>query len=258
MDRLHHTNVCDHLMILSQCLFKFEVSREVGKVLWTYSFYPNFFKIKLSLVCHDTLCYLIDSLNLNDSAEEIDPFLECTFGNTQYFFSSAQDPNEESSVFKTSRKFACALVNCSAPTVFVRGGNFAKEHELPIEAALPFAFPYGIKRPKNEASNSCIYKSVYSDRYLWLVMPQFMMPDVVLVLHQMFSRQISFETGVMTCRNQISGNDFGKSLTQVTAKDFDQSAYNPDHAINSNVQHIVKSITTSGLREFILREKITR
>jgi hypothetical protein len=48
----------------------------------------------------------------------------------------------------------------------------------------------------------------------------------------------------MTCRNQISGNDFGKSLTRVTAKDFEQSASNPDHATNSNVQHIVKSVTT--------------
>ena len=75
--------------------------------------------------------------------------------------------------------------------------------------------------------------------------PQFMTPEVVLVLHQMISCQISFETGVMTCMNQNSGNDFGKSLTKVTAKDFEQSASNPDHATNSNVQHIVKSITTS-------------
>jgi len=72
-----------------------------------------------------------------------------------------------------------------------------------------------------------------------------MMPDVVLVLHQMFSHQKSFETGVMTRRNQKSGNDFGKSLTRVTVKDFDKSASHPDHAPNSNVEHIVKSISTS-------------
>ena len=28
-------------------------------------FYPNFFKIKLLLVFHETLCYLIDSFNLH-------------------------------------------------------------------------------------------------------------------------------------------------------------------------------------------------
>jgi hypothetical protein len=67
----------------------------------------------------------------------------------------------------------------------------------------------------------------------------------VLILHQMFSCQIASETGVMTLRNQISRYDFGKSLNQVTAKDFEQSASNPDHATNNSVQHIVKSITTS-------------
>jgi hypothetical protein len=73
-----------------------------------------------------------------------------------------------------------------------------------------------------------------------------MTPDVVLILHQMFSYQISFETGVMTCRNQKSGNDFGKSLTRVTPKDFEESASNPDHAMtmNSSVQHIIMSNTT--------------
>ena len=85
----------------------------------------------------------------NDTAEEIVLSLETTFGDTQYFFSSAQDPNEESSVYKTSRKFACALVNRSVPMVFVWGGNFAKEHKLLVEAVLPFAFPYstgGLKK----------------------------------------------------------------------------------------------------------------
>ena len=72
---------------------------------------------------------IIQDQKHNDTAEEIDPSLETTFGDTQYFFSSAQDPNEESSVYETSRKFACALVNRSVPTVFVWGGNFAKEHK---------------------------------------------------------------------------------------------------------------------------------
>jgi len=49
-------------MILSQGLFKFEV--EKCERCHEHIFYPNFFKIKLLYVCHETLCYLIDSLNL--------------------------------------------------------------------------------------------------------------------------------------------------------------------------------------------------
>ena len=70
------------------------------------------------------------------------------------FFFSNQDPTDESSVYETSRKFACALVNRSAPTVLVRGGNFAKEHELPVEAVLPFAFPYGSGGPKTKRATA--------------------------------------------------------------------------------------------------------
>ena len=73
--------------------------------------------------------------------EEVDPELENTFGGVTYAFSSAQDPVEESSVFKTSRKFACAMVKQSNPVLMLHGGNYAKEHEVDIEAVLPFAFP---------------------------------------------------------------------------------------------------------------------
>ena len=49
---------------------------------------------------------IIQDLMNNDCAPEIDPELETSFGDAQYFFSSAQDPNEETSVYETSRKFA--------------------------------------------------------------------------------------------------------------------------------------------------------
>jgi hypothetical protein len=58
--------------------------------------------------------------------EEIDPSLEMSFGDTQYFFLSAQDPNEESLVNETSQKVACALVNTVLPFAFPYGGGGQK------------------------------------------------------------------------------------------------------------------------------------
>ena len=132
---------------------------------------------------------IIQDQKHNDTAEEIDPSLETTFGDTQHFFSSAQDPNEESSVYETSRKFACELVNRSAPAVFVQGGNFAKEYELPVEAVLPFAFPYGTGGPKTKCATPISLKTCIQ-QYFHSAMPQFMTADVVLVLHQLFSLQL--------------------------------------------------------------------
>ena len=158
-------------------------------------------------------------------------------------FSSAQDPTEESSVYETSRKFACALVNRSAPTVFVRGGNFAREHELPVEAVLPFAFPYGSGGPKTKRATAISLKTCIQ-RYFRLAMPQFMTAEVVLVLHQLFTRQLSYETGIMTCRNQNPREDIRKTLSRLTPKDFHLPSTNSEQPLSNNVEHIVKTITT--------------
>ena len=92
-------------------------------------------------------------------------------------------------MYETSRKFACDLVHRSAPTVFAWEGNFAKEHELPIEAVLPFAFPYGTGGPKTKRATHVSFKQCIQ-RYMQLAMPQFMTSYLVLVMHQMILYQI--------------------------------------------------------------------
>lgn len=48
----------------------------------------------------------------------------------------------------------------------------------------------------------------------------------------------------MTCRNQQNGRDFRKTISKLTAQDFQDAAQNPDSSTNTNAQRIVKSITT--------------
>ena len=75
-------------------------------------------------------------------------------------------------------------------------------------------------------------------------MPQFMTADVVLVLHQLFSRQLSYETGIMTCRNQNPREDIRKTLSRLTPKDFQLPSTNSEEPLSNNVEHIVKTIMT--------------
>ena len=112
-----------------------------------------------------------------------------------------------------------------------------------MKAVLPFTFPCGSGGPNAKGATAISIKS-YIQRYLQLAMPQFMTADVELVLHQLFSHQISFETGIMTCRNQHSGDFFAKMLGQLTLKGFERSLLNPENLMNDNIEHIVKSITT--------------
>jgi len=59
---------------------------------------------------------IIEDRKDNTTAKEVDPLIENMFGDRQFFFSSAQDPTEESSVYEMSNKCACPLINRSAPT----------------------------------------------------------------------------------------------------------------------------------------------
>ena len=61
MDWFHDIYVSDHMVILSKCLFKVEVSRKWERCC-VINFYHNFFKIKLLLEFHEIICYLIDSI----------------------------------------------------------------------------------------------------------------------------------------------------------------------------------------------------
>lgn len=177
--------------------------------------------------------------------ESVDPELENTFGGISYSFSSARDPNDETSVFKTSKNFACAMVKEANPVLLLHGGNYAREHEVDIEAVLPFAFPYGMGGP-NQKRRTAISKSEVIRRYVRLAMPQFMTPDVILVLHHIFTRQLSFNTGVMTCRNTFnSSNEFTKKINSLKASDFETTEEQPNPCANANVNSVVKSIQTS-------------
>jgi len=86
-----------------------------------------------------------DSTNNTDSA--VNRAVEETFSGGTYFFSSAQEPSESTSVYGSKRNFALAMMNRSAPTLLAVGGKFEKSNEVKVENILPFAFPYGIGGP---------------------------------------------------------------------------------------------------------------
>jgi hypothetical protein len=65
-----------------------------------------------------------------------------------YYFSTAQDPSQHTSVYGFSEFFALAIFQRSAPTLLAYGGTYAKHAEMKIENILPFAFPFGIGGPQ--------------------------------------------------------------------------------------------------------------
>ena len=57
----------------------------------------------------------------NNTDREINGGIKKTFKGGTYYFSTAQDPSDKTSVYADSKKFAMALINQSAPTLLTIG-----------------------------------------------------------------------------------------------------------------------------------------
>jgi hypothetical protein len=83
----------------------------------------------------------------NDTNDQTNKTVETNFEGGTYFFSSAQDPSENTLVYGSTDRFALAMINHSAPTLLAYGGTYAYNVEIKVEKILPFAFPFGIGGP---------------------------------------------------------------------------------------------------------------
>jgi hypothetical protein len=88
--------------------------------------------------------------NTNDPTNET---VEADFEGGTYFFSSAQDLSENTSVYGSTNRFFLAMFKRSAPTLLEYGGTYADKVEMKVENILPFAFPFWYWRPKDETKS---------------------------------------------------------------------------------------------------------
>jgi hypothetical protein len=104
-----------------------------------------------------------------------------------YYFLSAQDPSESTSVYGSSERFALAMFQGSAPTLLAYGGNYANVNDVPVENILPFAFPFGIGGPKMKRRMQ-VSLELCIQLYLRLSLKQFMEGPTILVLNHIYNR----------------------------------------------------------------------
>jgi hypothetical protein len=109
----------------------------------------------------------------------------------------------------------------SAPTLLAYGGTYAKNTDMKIENILPFAFPFGIGGPKMQQIVTVSLK-LCIQVYMCLSLGQFMEGPTILVMNHIYNRQMSYKTGVMTCRSSIDGIPLGEKLSTLSIEDFEQ------------------------------------
>jgi hypothetical protein len=132
-----------------------------------------------------------------------------------YFFSSTQDPSENTLAYGSTDRFALAMFNCSAPTLLAYGGTYTNNVEIKVENILPFAFPFGIGGPKMKQRVK-VSLELCIQMYMQLLLQQFMEGPTILVMNHIYNRQMSYKSGVMTCRSRVDGVPLGEKLSTLS------------------------------------------
>ena len=90
-----------------------------------------------------------DAESPHNTDEEGDPLIEMQCEDGVFYFTSGNEPRKETSVFKTTRELAVAILeNRSAPTLVIQGGRYARHNESrAFENVLPIQFPFGSGGP---------------------------------------------------------------------------------------------------------------
>jgi hypothetical protein len=154
-----------------------------------------------------------DKESTKNTDNPYDKTVEAMYEGGTYYFSPAQDPSESTSVYGSSERFALAMFQSSAPTLLAYGENYANVDDVAIENILPFAFPFGIGGPKMKHRTQ-VSLELCIQLYLRLSLKQFMEGPTILVLNHINNRQMSYMSGVMTCRSTVNGVSLGDRLSR--------------------------------------------
>ena len=67
----------------------------------------------------------------------------------------------------------------------------------------------------------------------------------ILVMNHIFNRQMSYKTGVMTCRSTIDGVPLGEKLSTLSTEDFEQINDNNNDNLNATTKSFLRAISTT-------------
>jgi hypothetical protein len=205
--------------------------------------HPGFKKISIPEECPQPL--LVEYRETNNNTDfSINKNVDSSYDGGTYYFSSAQDPSVATSVYGSPERFALALFQRSAPTLLAYGSTYANITDVPIENILPFALPFGIGGPKMKQRVK-VSLQLCIQLYLELSLTQFMEGPTILVMNHIYNRQLSYISGVMTCRSTVNGVSLGEKLSKLTVQDLEKVRENNTDNLHDNTQGLLKAISMS-------------
>ena len=183
-----------------------------------------------------------DTVNNTDQSEN--PNIENVFVNGTFDFSTSQEPSCSSSVYDNEQQFSMNLIHDNSPTLLACGGNYANLKDVGIENFLVTIFPFGVGGPKMRRRTKVSQKECLR-KYLRTSLPHFMRGDTVQIIHHMFSRILSFETGVMVGRGNCGGVPIAERLGKLTEADINSANEDNNVPLTERMALFTKSLSTT-------------
>jgi hypothetical protein len=206
--------------------------------------HPGYYKVPVPQDCPQPLL-VEDPETRNNTDDPANVALEANYEGGTFVFSSAQDPSEDTSVYGSSDRFAIAIMNRCAPTLLASGGTYANNVEMNVENILPFAFPFGIGGPKMKRRVQVSFE-LCIQVYMRLSLCQFMEGPTILVMNHIYNRQMSFKSGVMTCRSNVGGITMGEKFSMLSTENFEKiDMENNTNNLDETTKGFLKGVATT-------------
>ncbi len=180
----------------------------------------------------------------NNTDDQTNKTVEANYAGGMYYFSTAQDPSQHTYVYGSSDIFVLGMFQHSGPTLLAYGGTYAKNANMKIENILSFAFPFDIGGPNMEQRLK-VSLELCIQVYAHLSLGQFMEEPTILVMNHIYNRQMSYKTGVMTCRSSIDGIPLGEKLSTLSTEHFEQIKDNNTDNLDATTKCFLKAIPMS-------------
>ncbi len=81
--------------------------------------------------------------------------------------------------------------------------------------------------------------------YLQLSLTQFMEGPIILAMNHIYNRQLSYISGVITCRSTVNGVSLGEKMSKLTVQDLETVQVNNTDNLHDNTKGLLKAISTS-------------
>ena len=166
------------------------------------------------------------------------------FVNESFDFSSAQNPSCRTSVSETEEHFSTSIIGGNNTTLLVYHGNYINLKDVGVENFLITVFPFGVGGPEMKRCNKVSRKECLK-KYLRTSLPHFQQGDAVWIMYHMFSKILSYETGIMIGRSNYDSTPLAKRLAGLTTQDIKSASEENDITLTKNMKLFTNALSTS-------------